>query len=103
MYECGTSAQGTKGRVVYAGSWSWGSTLSTLTATFSSVPTNNLTWVPDMIGYNSADSDSTWNNHVSSVHYPNFGTSAFLNAGSCAGNFCAGRIAFTCDPQNNAF
>lgn len=72
MYECGTSAQGTKGRVVYDGNWAWGSSLGTLTATFSSVPTNNLTWVPDMIGYNSAHSDSTWTNHVSSVHFPNF-------------------------------
>lgn len=72
MYECGTSAQGTKGRVTYAGNWSWGSSFATLTATFSSVPTNNLTWVPDMIGYNSADSDSTWNNHVGTVHFPNF-------------------------------
>ena len=98
MMECGHSDSGVLGTIVYQGNFVWEQGQD-LTGTDVSIKSSDLTWAPDVPGYNSGASDTMWQNHVSGVHYPNFGaTFAAISAGGWTN-----RDVFTCNPQSNAY
>ena len=51
------------------------------------------------------EADTMWVNHVSGVHWPNFGTtgwSAVASGAAWTSTWIGGRQAFTCNPQSGA-
>jgi hypothetical protein len=96
--DCGYSTSGVEGSIAWSGKWTWPARGSLTAVESAKITWSDLTWPPDVPGYDSGSSDSTWNSHLAGAHYPNFGAS-FSNIAPCHGP-CHG--AFLCDPQGTA-
>ena len=100
-YECGTSSQGVRGKIVQTGTFTWPAG-GVLSASGVATTSSNVVWIPRIPGdvTSDTDSDSYWTNHWSGVHFPNFGYTGFpLVDGRNWGT----RYAFTCNPQSSAY
>jgi len=101
--DCGCRNNGVKGYVHFHGEWKYGGSQKILVNTKSiKLGKENLVWIPDVIGYNSKESDAMWHTHVGGRHYPNFGAN-FGNINPSQGGWRCGRYVFTCDPQSGAY
>jgi hypothetical protein len=101
-YDCGTSDQGVVGFVIQAGTFNWPAG-GTLSATGVSTVSENVVWVPRLPGdadTANVDASSFWNNHYSSVHYPNFGSTGFPLIDGRAWGI---RPCFTCNPLSSNY
>ena len=97
----GGSTSGVQGSITWAGEWTWSEGGDLTAVTTAVIESSNVTWAPDIPGYDSPDADTLWNNHLAFVHYPNMGA-GFHNV--TGGSVWEGaRDVFTCDPTNNAF
>jgi hypothetical protein len=99
--DCGGSTSGVKGSITWAGEWTWseGGDLTAVTAAV--IESSNVTWAPDIPGYDSPDADTLWNNHLAFIHHPNLGAGFHNVTGGSVWE--GGRDVFTCDPTNNMF
>eukprot|EP00050_Salpingoeca_kvevrii_P000734 m.154662 g.154662 ORF g.154662 m.154662 type:complete len:733 (-) comp10195_c0_seq3:203-2401(-) len=96
-YECGRGSNNA-GSLVASGGWTWPMG-QYLTTNPQSIVRHNVVWIPKLPGI-SGNSDAPWNNHISGVHYPNFGVNGFFHVD---GRRWDTRYAFTCNPQSGAF
>lgn len=101
--DCGSSGGGASGYQINSGTWTWDGTYIS-----ANLPTleDDVTWPADVPGYNSGAADTLFHNHVSGVHFPNFGATGWpgilTNPGFTYTWFNA-RGAFTCNPQASSF
>ena len=96
--ECGYSDSGVLGTIIYQGDFTWEESHD-LTGTGVTIKSSDLTWTPDVPGYDDSSSDTMWQNHDSGVHFPNFGA----NWAAIASGGWTNRYVFTCNPQSNAY
>jgi len=106
-YECGSSGNGVIGyQRNYAApgqvGWSFDAAGGTIVANLPGVQ-DNIVWNIDVPGYDTRDSDSAWNNHVSGVHYNNMGYTGWPDIYKGPGTWYASRYAWSCNPQSSAF
>ena len=95
--DCGYSGSGVLGSITLKGTWTWAAGGKLEAVGTASVQSSNLVWNPMVPGYK-GESDGMWHNHISHVHWPNFGANfgAIHSKNSWAGK----RYVFTCNPQS---